>query len=233
MLLALILTLAAPVPSVPAIQQRTEQELGSRIGVPRRVRVPESRTRSTVTESRLVMAAYGRCVVEREASKLGKALAAPDDGSFEEAARILVSDDCLFEGEIRFTCAVLRRAVYTELYRRRAGSGEGRTWGPEVTKIDLSVPAQNEGHRSYLALMAFADCVAQQDRNLARAIVVAPTSSERQNAAFQEIVPKFPACINDGVQLRLNKNVIEGALAEVLYRGVAPFVAKPTGGASQ
>jgi hypothetical protein len=78
-------------------------------------------------------------------------------------------------------------------------------------------------------LLTFSECVVSIDIDAARAIVLASTGSDLQDAAFARAGSAFNACLPQGTTIRMGKQAIEAGLAEVLYRGVEPpAVTTPT-----
>ncbi len=216
------LTLICAAASASA-QRATEQETGSRIPIPQRARIPDAGTMPQVNRVRIVMAEFARCVVDRKYHQVEQALALPTGQAFNHAVAELATDECLASGEMRFKAVAIRGPLFTELYRRRvAAEKAGRTWGPAVAKVDLAAPAiaLDQGEQQHLAMMAFGDCVVTRDAEAARRVVLAPTASDAQDRAIAAIAPSLGPCIVQGTTLHFGKQVLEGILAEVLYRGV-------------
>lgn len=221
--LAAIILLAGV--STPAVAQRaTEMETGSHIGVPRRARIPESGNLNDADRGRIVMAELARCTLDREYKDVEHALAMPAGQNFACAIAGLPTNECLNSGEVRFQAVAIRGPLFTEMYRRRAAEEQaGRSWGPSLQKISLAEPAGalDDDGKTYLALMAFGDCVMSKDPAAARRVVLAPTASAAEDQEIRAMMPNFSTCLPQGTTLRFGNQVIGGTLAEVLYRGIA------------
>jgi len=217
--------------ALPAMQRRTEKETGSNIPVPRRARIPEDSTLKRA-QVRLVLNEFVRCAVDRQASRLEAALATLDDG-FNTVGAVLSTNECLESGQMKFKAVALRGPLFAELYRRKAAAeAKGRSWGPAVTRVNLAAKPETDIAKEHLGLMGFAHCVVESDRAGAQAAVLAPTASDAQNAAIAALAPKLGPCLPQGSSVRLGKDVLEGGLAEVLYRGVVPTPAAEPAAAS-
>ena len=69
------------------------------------------------------------------------------------------------------------------------------------------------------ALLYLADCVIKRDAQDAGDVVLLPTASKAQEASFKKLIPNLGPCLVQGQKIAFSKPIIEGILAEVLYRG--------------
>lgn len=204
-------------------QRATEQETGSHIPIPQRARIPDAGTMREANRVRIVMAEFARCVVDRNYNQVAQALALPAGHAFSGAVVRLATGECLESGEMRFKPVAIRGPLFTELYRRRVAAEKvGHPWGPALAKVDLVTPvmAMDQSEQQHLAMMAFGDCVVKRDAEAARRVVLAPTAGDAQDRSIVAIAPNLGPCIVQGTTLHFGKQVLEGILAEVLYRGV-------------
>ena len=203
-------------------QSSRDTETGSRIVIPKRARIPDDSTLSKSELSRKVLNEFARCAINRNYPAVASAVSKPMGAGFHEAIARVVSADCLYSGMISFKAVALRGPLFVELYKRRElAKSQGRVWGPVTPSIDFSAPSslESDAHR---AILDVATCAIDANPNVARAVVLEHMMSEAQDNAFAAIVPALGACLPEGKTLSLTKQVIEGMLAEVLYRGVKP-----------
>jgi len=216
-----VAAVCAPAAAQPAVESQT----GSHILIPRRARIPENTASDRVRISRQVMSEFARCVVDREPKAVARAVSASSQRDFDKAVDALSTDECLDSGMMRFKTDAMRGPLFVELYRRRADAeAHQKPWGPVAPKINLgTTPAQDSIDGEHLPWLSFGECVVSTDSGAAQAIVLAPTASDLQDAAFAKAGAAFNACVSQGTTIRMGKQAIEAVLAEVLYRGVEPL----------
>ena len=219
-----LLLLALPFVGVAAdaTAQRTETDLGSRIGVPYRARIPDNVGLAAADRGRLAMQQFASCILDRSGKGVAQALTQSTEAAQNQALARLVGAECLDSGELRFKAGVMRAAIFTELYRRRTAGGRTMM----VSNYDLARSAGATGPDAvYWWLMDFADCVVAKDRATASAFVVTSAVSDAETAALKTLTPSLGPCVTSNQQITLNRATIKGALAEALYRGAGPSVA--------
>ena len=208
-------------------QVHSETDTGSHLAHPERARIPDTGT--APERSRITLAAFARCTVDHSPVRLTRLLRLPASESDSRAWGALAEDDCLSSGEMRFKAIVLREAIFTELYRRRvSGSASARAHLVAAAPYDPASTSATAGDAALVSsLLAFAACVVNENRKDARAMVVAPTASAAQNAALAALRPSLGMCLPPGQQISLARPVLEGSIAEVLYR--EPANIQPSG----
>lgn len=208
----------------PAIAQQ-DIPLGSRIGRPSAARIPDHVGMSDATRGRIALTQFARCTLERNPRGVQAALTLPDDGAWATSLQRLASPECLDAGEMTFSSALLRGALFVEIWKQMAAR-DRRPAALTFQPIDLTMAGSaglgTVGQR--LALLSVANCVVTADRVAASDLIAMPTGSARQAAAYLAINPLLGPCLPQGATFRFSKSVIEGALAEVLVRTVAPSV---------
>ena len=229
--LGALLLVAAGVLGAPAHAQRAyEKETGSNIPIPKRAQIPEKG--SDAEQGRVVMAEFARCTLDREPAKVAKLLGQPLGHAYVAAMQDLVSDECLAAGQITFQPILLRGALFTELWRRRViAEAKGQTWEPVLPVYDLSTPITDPDPavQRQAGLLWLGDCIVKRDRAAANDVVVRPTASKAQSEAYSRLIPNLSPCLPQGQQVTFSKPILEGALAEALYR--APAAPKIESGA--
>lgn len=211
-----------------------EQQTGSHIPIPRRARIEERPGLSKIDEGRLSMAQFARCTVDRRAADVQKMLKLPADQVTATTMASLADDECLESGQMSFSPVLLRGALFAELYRRRtAAEGRGLPWRMAVVPFDpRAVAAEgSDAAKAQQGLLTFASCVVARDSAAAKSVVSALPTSKSQNDAFVGLTPNLGQCLFQDQKITLSKIVLEGALGEVLYRGVVtqtPEVSRET-----
>ncbi|WP_314375571.1 hypothetical protein [Sphingomonas paucimobilis] len=224
----LILALSFASIATPAVAQRQmEADTGSLAPVPRRARISDAPSVSEKDRGRITMAQFVRCTVDRKPTNVARITSLPADklGGVEFAKA--ADEDCLLAGEIRFKPILMRGALFVELYRRRQAAEQRHIeWRLPVVPFDVQTPVDptNEELATQMALLAFAKCVIDRDPATARAVVMGPTVSKVQDTAINALVPNLGPCLPNGQKITLSRNILEGALGEVLYRGTVPSV---------
>jgi hypothetical protein len=172
-------------------------------------------------EARRVMSAYGLCLARRNRRAVDQFLAqhvgAP---SAPGLARGLASPDCLYNADLRFASTLLRGSLFEALYRfdyeRREvpnlAAAPVISYGPPDSS-DLS-----HEERTYLGLLAFADCVVRQRSDGVRALVLSRVASREEAQALAQVSPGLSSCVEGGGEVPFSRSILRGFLAESLYR---------------
>lgn len=223
--------IALCMPHCGAAQQKVETELGSRIPIPKRARIPETPGATSIDKGRIAMAEFARCTVDLKQAYLTKILSLPADRMDTKIWRDLADDQCLFSGEMHFQPALMRGALFAELQRRRrAAMLHGKPLRLPVVPIDQAQSVDPRGpDATTTALLMFATCVIDRAPRKAQEVLDSAAASGAQNTAFSALGPELTPCLPEGQTIKLSKAILEGALGEALYRGhVAPVSATET-----
>ncbi len=213
--------LAAVSASGATAQRRSEMETGSIIPIPERARIPVDAKLTEDDRGRVAMEAFARCTVDRKAMQVGKIISLPANRISMDVWGRLADSECLAGGQLAFKPAVLRGALFTELYRRREQDvARGKAWTLPVVPFDDQAPiAADDPDPVNTALLSFAACVVAGDPDHAKVMVLMPNASAAQNAATSALRPSLGRCLTAGNTVKLSKTILEGALGEALYRG--------------
>jgi len=169
-----------------------------------------------------VLSEFARCVADRSPARVTSALSLPISIAYSRAMKNMASDECLSSGMMHFNIQLFRGALFSELWRRRvAAERKGRPWGPVLPPFDVNSPdeetyAEAQQQRE---LLSFGDCVVKRDRTDASDILTLPIASREQRDAYRRLIPHLDPCVSQGTQITFSKPILEGALAEALYRG--------------
>jgi hypothetical protein len=185
---------------------------------------------------RIAMEAFGACVLSRSKGRVAKFVdMRVGEQEYADYMRGLFdrSDDfCLSQGWLQFHDIHFRGALFQALYNSEFKSGPP-SFGAVTTSNyralypeTLSPPARNT-----VALEQFGECVARADPQGVHDLLRSLAGSSRETALFQQLSPRFSACIPQGEKLAFSKIVLKGALAEGMYRLSKAAEAAPPGGA--
>lgn len=177
-------------------------------------------------EARATMRHYGQCLVNTPAGELTHAavlvlLTRPDGTLTAKETQRLRVPECLdrkdtafdYDTQLSFAEPLLRGAIFRALYFGPL-KPQVRSWAT----ANAIAPAWSSGGDARAALQKFGGCVVNADPATAeRALKAAPVSADEGNA-YQDLAPALGRCVAEGVALQLSKSVLEGILAEALYR---------------
>jgi hypothetical protein len=180
--------------------------------------ISDKRSLSDMDRGRLAGAEFARCIAKRLPKRVDAVLAMPTAEAYRGAMAKLATDDCLANGQLRFNGGVLRGALFVELVRERSAvESRGSAWTRPFAPLDVTAPvARPEIQQAFL--LRFADCVVRRSPEVARNVVLLPTASAEQEAALKQLRPHLGPCFPAGMTVKISKAMLEGALAEVLYR---------------
>jgi hypothetical protein len=208
---------AAFVLSWPSIGwAQREAPTGSNILRARPAEAPD--TLGTAEAGRVALPEFAACLVDHDRPDVERIIAGFPDDKQSKALNRLAGDECLASGELTVTDRLLRGALYAELYRRsftdRAPSIADATvdWSTDAA----GQPAEEAG--LYVALRQFAQCLVQKHSGESRQLMFVPPRSHREDDALRAMTPDMAPCLVQGAQIRFSKDVLEGLIAEVLYR---------------
>jgi hypothetical protein len=140
---------------------------------------------------------------------------------YSRALTKMVGPDCLWDGELRFKAIIIRGAMFTELWRRRViAESRGKPWGPVLPAyVFADVPMDaSPAIKQQAALLWLGDCIVKRDRAAASEVLLQPIGSKAQRQAYTRLNPNLGPCLPEGMKLTFSKSILEGALAEALYR---------------
>ena len=202
--------------SPAAAQRDTELDTGSHIAIPRRARIPDD-AKSDNAAAQIAMAAFARCVIARDQRGVARALGMEIGPDYWKAMGRLATSECLSSGQMKIPQNVMRGAIFAEVYRLYDAKKKAIV---EVRPLDFDNPLLPEYRSNPLryALLAFADCVIKRDMDSARKVVLLPPASREKDDAFRALTPSLGPCLTSGHKITFSKPILEGVIAEVLYR---------------
>ncbi|HEY6815143.1 MAG TPA: hypothetical protein VI168_06355 [Croceibacterium sp.] len=161
---------------------------------------------SASAQARDTMNRFAECIVTERTAAVRRALAEPTHGAVTIGLAKLASDDCIMGGELQMGTALFRGAIYRAMYMRDFGADAPLPPG------ELMVGASSD------PVLVFGDCVATLDPAETRAFVMARPATSVENEAVAKLSASFGRCLAPGNEARFSKTVLQGALAEALYR---------------
>ncbi len=210
--------------SVPASSQK-ETDLGSRISRPKRAETPDLGY-TKEESSRITFREFARCTFAKSPAKVASILMEPPGSDPKTLGNLASRSDCLSGGILTFNSMLFRGALFGEMYRVRQKSPD-RAWTYPVPPIDLeNVPgAQSpDDVKVNYFLMDMSDCLYKKDPEAVKAVVMEPTASKTQKAAFDRVIAQLGPCVPQGLTMKFSRSIIETTLGEYLYRSLVPKV---------
>jgi hypothetical protein len=165
-----------------------------------------SRDVSAAARARDTMNRYAECIVKTRTAPVRRALSQPTYGAVNAELAKLASNDCIAGGELQMGQALFRGAIYRAMYIRDFGADA------ELPAIDATPLSARE------PLVVFGDCVVRLDPAATRAFVMARPATSEEARAVASLGASFNRCVSPGDQIQFSKTVLQGALAEALYK---------------
>lgn len=150
----------------------------------------------------------------------------PEDEAVNARAVRIAKPNCVYGSGadstlLRFQPGLLRGAIFRELYLEL----DGKSPAP-VTREDIA-SAWSSASGSFAANQRFGGCIVEADQHAADSFVRARVSSVEQQASLRDVMARMSGCLTQGLTLQMSRVVLDGVLAEALYRKVS---APHTGG---
>jgi hypothetical protein len=192
--------------------------------------------RRAANEAHVTLRQFASCIVSgagtsRERRELATFLrTSPDDAAVVKQTNKIVREYCL-NGTgadyalLRFDSSILRGAIFRQLYL-----DVGTKSSAPVTRDEISSVWSPSVGGNFGANQRFGDCIVAADQNAADAFVRAKVGSAQQDASLQAVMSRMSGCLTQGLTLKMSRVVLDGVLAEALYRNVtAPGVVNSAG----
>ena len=174
--------------------------------------------------ARVTKEQFAACLVSRSHGRVAKyANMRADDPGYRKYMLSLfdsMGDQCLSGGDLSFNAMVFRGTVFQALYADEFPDSSAPTDFSAVPSSgfrDAYGPQVAPEARSIVALEQFGECVARADGPGLRSLLSAIPGSSQEAALFNNLVPRFSACIPQGETLAFSKVILKGALAEGMY----------------
>ncbi len=176
---------------------------------------PANRKMSDSDRARQLTNDFAVCVLKTSPRSVERAVKLPAADSYNELEK-LATGECLTSGALEIPRQLMRgaafRALYIRDYRKQAPE-------PRLSAVDYLITASRDPYSQELArLNNFGSCVAVANPVAARSLVLANASTLDETAAIDALRPNFADCLPGGTTSKFTKGVLQGLLAEILYR---------------
>ena len=169
---------------------------------------------SPAAQARDSMNRYAECIVKTHTTAVRRALSETAPAAVTIALANLADRDCLRDGELQMGTSLFRGALYRALYLRDFGTDAA------LPPSDLALePSSNP-------LLEFGNCVAAFDPAQTQAFVVSKPATTAETEAITKLGASFGRCVAPGNQAQFSRTVLQGALAEALYKRSAAIAAR-------
>jgi hypothetical protein len=193
------------------------QEAGSHIVRPGPAQGPSGGL-GAADSGRMALPAYAACLVEHDRAEIERVIARFPDEKEQTALWRLADADCLSSGELTMTDQLLRGALYAELYRRSYAYHAPSIAGASIDWWADTAAQEPAAANNFVALRQFAECLVQKHPEESRQLMLVPPRSRREDEALGAMTPDMGPCLVAGAELKFSKPVLEGLIAEALYR---------------
>lgn len=215
------LLLALPFAEPARAQGERYTPTGSRVGRPAPADVPDNSSLADATKARLMVYRFADCSIRsNKKTAQGYMDAKAESQASSKLMNPLVSEECLWNADLRMPIPLLRGAIFRAAYYRDFEKADLKLReAPVDFQTYVEDPKQPSVAR-YLVTLDFADCVVRADPAGVRAYVMAEPDSKAETAALAAIQPKLGPCFPASVQMTVNRSNLSAMLAEALYREI-------------
>ncbi len=160
---------------------------------------------------------FGQCVVHKYGRLAERSVAGSASASSARLMTSLATPECLTHGELHMPQTLMRGAIFRALYIRNYGRVAPVGQRVAVDYVAGMIPG--DGLSQQMAgLLPIASCVAQANPEASRAFVLANVATTAEQAAITALRPALANCLPAQLTIRFSKAVLQGMLAEALYR---------------
>ncbi|HEY1124948.1 MAG TPA: hypothetical protein VGE65_04895 [Sphingobium sp.] len=194
---------------------------GSRVGRPAPADVPDNVSLADATKARLMVYQFADCSI-RTNKKTAQAYmsAKAESQASSKAMNALVSEECLWNADLRMPVPLLRGAIFRAAYYRDFEKAELKLPEKGVDFQTFVEDPTSPNVARYLVTLDFADCVVRADPSGVRTYVMAEPDSKAETAALAAIQPKLGPCFPANAKMTVNRSNLSAMLAEALYREI-------------
>lgn len=160
---------------------------------------------------------FAECVLKSTPRAVERAVILPTARSYEALTK-LARSECLAPGQIVIPHQLMRGAAYRALYIR-----DYRKRAPALvaSPVDyVSLADQDVVSQEIARLNAFGSCVARANPDAAHSLVLADAATKEEVSAIEGLRQNLADCLPGGTSIKFTKSVLQGLLAEILYREV-------------
>lgn len=207
-----------------------EPVTGSRIGRPAPAAPASDSHMSDKDQARAGLVAFGQCVVLTSRRPAERAIAMnPNDPAAYTALARLATPDCLRDADMHIPYPLMRGALYLGLYRADFARMEPPLRAEPTDMLKEMNGATDSASRQYMAQRDLGECIVRAAPKASRELLLAKSTTSRENAAFAAVIPKIGPCLVQGYTVALSKIYVTSIVAEALYRLSTPAPAPAAG----
>ena len=177
--------------------------------------VAPSRKMSDSDRARQLTNDFAICVLKSSPRAVERAVMLPTVMSYDALTK-LARSECLVSGQIVIPRQLMRVAAYRALYIR-----DYRKQVPELSGSAMgyvSVADSDSFSQEIARLNSFGSCVARANPASAHSLVLANAATDEEGEAIDGLRQNLADCLPGGTSVKFTKSVLQGLLAEVLYR---------------
>ena len=158
---------------------------------------------------------FATCVVKSWPRQVERAVVLTPALSYKALAKLATSE-CLVSGQLFIPNQLMRGAAYRALYIR---DYRKQVPSPSVSVVDYARTTDSDSYSQELGrLNSFGSCVARANPNAAHSLVLANAATSDEASAIDALRQNLADCLPGGTSVKFTKSVLQGLLAEVLYR---------------
>ena len=179
----------------------------------------------SLTRKRTVLNDVARCTIERFRPGVMITVAHVPHSriEYQDVKRLLRARCLELAGYDRLilTPAEFRGAAYTILYREKHPQPPSELLNANLDFTDGLNPPYPPEFQLSVGLRQLADCLAKSNKAEAHAAVLALPGSKNEDAAYKILDKQAGVCLKQGGKMKLDRAIMTGIIAEVLYREAA------------
>jgi len=160
---------------------------------------------------------FAECVVRKYGRLAERSVAGSASTKSAHLMASLAAPECLSSGELRMPQALMRGAMFRALYIRSYGRMAPVGQPVVINYAAELIPGDGLSQRM-AALLPIASCMAQGNPTASRAFVLANAATKAEQAAINALRPALANCLPAQMTITFSKAVLQGMLAEALYR---------------
>jgi hypothetical protein len=184
---------------------------------------PDAQEAAAKSRHAIANAAYAGCLARHESRRVQHVVDAGFGEKFDAAFSQLPIEKCIPGPDVVNNATALRGPLFKTMYVK-FGPAAGRSAAHFGIDWKANVPAGS----SLLAWYLVGSCVEAHAPGESRALVLAATESADEQEQFSKIMPKLASCLPAGERFAIDRSILTGVLAEIVYRiDVGPAVDDP------
>jgi hypothetical protein len=199
----------------PTMQTENKKSFSWR---PDRASSPDDPRMSRDDKARAAILEFASCIYVTDKRQVLRVLDVAPGSTLTQHVRRTVDGRCLDRGFLQVRPSSLRWAFFVAAYRAGHRKTPPTVAVAQTDYAPFAKSAVGQDAGRYLALARFGDCVVRNNVDGAHQLVMATPASAREEFAFGALRPSLSACVDSGSSVSLTKEIVQGVVAEALYR---------------